>query len=152
MSWCIRAATKRVNANLNLHRTSESGLASFTSYASAFFQALTPVENRIESMPTTTPSPISKRLSQAGNTGNMGGHKYAAYKSKNTRGNVTGSASAASSPVAQSSAPIPGAGPSEPAQAYMRSDQPYAAYSSSSYANYSYDPEMPSASGSSSRA
>lgn len=118
----------------------ESGFTTFTSYASAFFNALTPAENRIENMTPvsspTTPSSASKRTSvAAGGRGGAGNFSYATYKS------------AASTSTSTTAAPVVLA-PASPSRAYVRGEPEYAGYAASH--GRDYDPEMPVASGSSS--
>jgi hypothetical protein len=126
----------------------ESGFATFTSYASAFFNALTPAENRIENMsPTsspTTPSSASSIESSrrssvigAGGRGGAGNYRYTAYKPTSQ------------SPVSTAMPPIPTPAPTAPSRAHVRGEPSHSGHSASY--GHAYDPEMPIASGSSSR-
>ena len=132
MSYCESFADSHFRSN------GESGLATFTSYASAFFTALTPAENRIENMspvtsPTSPTSATSKRSSViGGGRGGAGNYGYATYQPKSRN-----STSPIPSPVAPAIA--------SPSQAHVKDDHLF-----SGYHGRDYYPEMPIASGSSS--
>lgn len=123
--------------------TAESGFATFASYTSAFFNSLTPAENRIENMPSpTSPTSYASKPVSGGGRGGAGNLGYATYtpsKARNTNNSVP-PASPASNP-----------GPASPSQAHLRSENHYSAYSSSAYASQQgyYDPERPPAGSSS---
>jgi len=129
----------------------ESGFATFASYASAFFNALTPAENRIENTsPTGSPTTASsssassiessKRASVVGSggRGGAGNYRYATYKS--------GPQDVISPTLSRDSAVSSIPAPAAPSRAHTRGDTSHAGYAASY--GYAYDPEMPAASGS----
>jgi hypothetical protein len=136
-----------LTTDLLLRSSGESGLATFASYASAFFNSLTPAENRIENMsPTTSPTTpssassieSSKRSSVigAGGRGGAGNYRYTTYKSSSQ------------SPVSPAMPPTPTPAPTAPLRAHVRGEPSHPGHSASY--GHAYDPEMPIASGSSS--